>query len=114
MSESLILSKLERMEEKMDKIETTVQLIAVQEERINNLSGQINSLWLKYDTAFGSNGVITEVKNWQASCPRDTIRETLTVQWTVMKNAISQQWIVIGLLSSVICGVVLKLLGVLK
>ena len=111
MSESLILEKLEQMEKKMDKIETTVQLIAVQEERINNLSNQISTLWAKYDDAFGQSGVVTYIKNWQASCPRETIKDTLATQWMVMRSAIKQQWIVIGLLSTVICSIIVKILG---
>lgn len=100
MTESLILKKLEQLEGKVDKIETAVGLIAVQSERINNLSNQVNSLWLKYDTAFGSDGVITEVRNWQASCPR-----------LQMRSELNRQWGVITLMATVITGLFLKVIG---
>ena len=102
MSNDLILEKLEKMEKKVDKIETAVGLIAVQTERINNISGQVNSLWAKYDDAFGPDGVITQVKNFQASCPRDN-----------MKDVINRQWKVIGLSATQVTGALLKAFGVM-
>jgi len=102
MTESLILAKLDRLEVQMDRMIKTVELIAVQEVRINSLDSQVKELWSKHDDAFGNNGVVTQVKQWQASCPRGSIKETLNQQWTV-----------IGLLSTVVCGMVLKLLGVI-
>ena len=101
MTEKLILEKLENMEKKVDKIEAAVGLIAVQTERINNVSAQVNSLWEKYDTAFAPKGVVAEIKNFQMSCPRDTI-----------KSAIDKQWVVIGLVGTVVCGAMLKAFGV--
>jgi len=112
MTESLILEKLGRLEDKMDKIETAVQLIAVQSERINSLSEQVALLWKKNDEAFGQKGIITEVKNWQQSCPRETFKESLTAQWAVTRNSMNTQWTVIGLHSMVLVGLILKLLGV--
>jgi len=113
MTESLILQKLDRLEVQMDRMIKTVELIAVQEVRINSLDSQVKELWLKRDEDFGTNGVVTQVKNWQQSCPRDSIKETMTAQWALMRNSVNQQWVVIALLSSVICGMLLKLLGVL-
>jgi len=102
MTEKLILEKLDQMEKKVDKIETAVGLIAVQTERINNISGQVNSLWSKYDEAFSPEGILNQVKNFQASCPRDQI-----------KNDLSKQWKVLLLLSTVVTGCLLKAFGVL-
>lgn len=112
MTESLILNKLDRLEVQMDRMIKTVELIAVQEVRINTLASQVAELWEKRDEDFGSNGIITQVKNWQQSCPRDAIKETLTAQWAITKNSVNQQWTVIGLLSTIICGIVLKMLKV--
>ena len=92
-----ILKKLENMERKVDKIETAVGLIAVQTERINNVSSQVNSLWAKYDTAFGPGGVVTEIKNFQSGCPRDSIN-----------NALNRQWVVIALLATTVVGIALR------
>ena len=94
MAEELILKQLRKLEVKVDKIETTMTQISVQTERLNNLSAQIDALWKKYDTAFTPDGVVTEIKNFQASCPRDYIRSTLSRQDMMIKI----QWSVIGLL----------------
>jgi uncharacterized protein YaaW (UPF0174 family) len=97
MTEKLILEKLEQMEKKVDKIEGAVSLIAVQTERINNISGQVNSLWAKYDTAFEPGGVVNQIKTFQAGCPRQTIKDTF-----------SRQWVIIGLLATTVVGIALK------
>ena len=108
MTEKLILEKLDQMalnhaqmEMKVDKIEAAVGLIAVQTERINNISKQINNLWVKYDDAFSTDGVINQVKNFQASCPRDQV-----------KSDSANQWRVITLIFVVVTGCLLKVLGV--
>ena len=92
-----ILKKLEKMEEKVDKIETAVGLIAVQTERINNVSNQVNALWSKYDDAFSPDGIINQVKNFQAGCPRETTKE-----------ALKRQWVIIALLATMVVGIGLK------
>ena len=97
MSDNLILEKLENMEKKVDKIETAVGLIAVQTERINNVSNQVNSLWAKYDDAFGPGGVVSTIKNFQAGCPRSSIKETF-----------SRQWVIIALLATTVVGIALR------
>jgi len=112
MTESLILEKLGRLEDKVDKMGDTLQIVAVQSERINTLSEQVMSLWQKYDDAFGQKGIITEVKSFQASCPRDSFKDTLASQWAITRNSINVQWAVIGVISTVMAGLILKALGV--
>jgi hypothetical protein len=102
MTENLILEKLENMEKKIGKIEGAVSLIAVQTERINNVSNQVNALWAKYDEAFGQNGVINEVRTFQASCPRQSI-----------DAVVKRQWQVIGLLTTLVGGALFKAFGVI-
>ncbi len=97
MTEKLILEKLDQMEKKVDKIEVAVGLIAVQSERINNLSIQIQGLWAKYDDEFSPHGTIAQIKNYQASCPRETIKESFNRQWTA-----------IGIMAAVLAGCLLK------
>jgi len=98
-----ILKKLEKMEAKVDKIETAVGLIAVQSERINNMSNQINALWQKYDDAFAPDGIVNQVKNFQAGCPRENI-----------KDVVSRQWKAIFLLATLVTGALLKAFGVIS
>ena len=106
MSEELILDKLDKMEKKVDKIEIAVGLIAVQSERINNLSLQTQSLWVKYDKAFGDEGTIDKIRQFQVGCPRESIKVTLENQ----DKTISRQWIAIGLLATIITGCLIKIL----
>ena len=121
MSETLILEKLEmiehqynktekkfdglkdqyaRTENKLDKIEEAVTVIAVQTERLNNISFQVHALQLKYDDAFGPLGVISVIKAHQAGCPKEPL-----------KSSIERLWVVVGLISTVLTGCVLKVLG---
>lgn len=88
MTEQLILEKLEsfgkqfsKLDEKVDKIEIAVGLIAVQSERINNVQLQTRTLWQKYDEAFGVNGTFSIIKQFQAGCPRKYIKISLTRLW---------------------------------
>ena len=67
MPEQLIFDKLDKMEKKVDKIETAVGLIAVQNERINNVASQVHALWEKHDEM---NKKIIDTQNFQASCPK--------------------------------------------
>ena len=92
-----ILKKLEKMEEKVDKIEAAVGLIAVQTERINNVSNQVSALWAKYDDAFSPGGIINQVKHFQAGCPRESIKE-----------ALKRQWVIIALVATMVVGIGLK------
>lgn len=91
MSERLILEKLKIIERKVDK---GGKLTAMQTVQIKNLSSNVNMLWSKYDKEFGSDGIVAEMKNFQASCPRDQ-----------MKYSIRGQWVAIGIFVSIIAGV---------
>lgn len=107
MTEQLILEKLDtiekqsnKLESKVDKIEIAVGLIAVQSERIDNMQKQIHMLWVKHDESFGPNGTINIIKQFQASCPRDYLRASLSLQWKV-----------IGLLATAVTGCLFKAFG---
>ena len=64
--QKLILNKLDKMEQKVDKIESAIATIAVQNERINNVSTQIHGLWNKYDAAFNADGTVPKIQNTQS------------------------------------------------
>ena len=105
MSDQRILEKLgnlekqsNKLDQKVDKIEITVGLIAVQSERINNMHGQIQTLWKKHDEAFGSDGEVIKIKQFQSSCPRDLIKANL-----------NRQWWSIGLLATIVAGCLVKI-----
>jgi len=96
--EEVMIQKLEALDKKVDKIENAVSLIAVQNEKITNLSSQVNALWEKYDAVFAPDGIITHLSNFQASCPRETYGKTLDN----INAMVKAQWVVIGLLLTVI------------
>lgn len=90
-----------RLESKMDGIEKTIQIIAVQTERIDNNSKDISMLWIKHDEEFGPSGIVTQIKQWQASCPRDSIDRNMKQ----FQGELHRQWAVIGLLATLIVSI---------
>lgn len=109
MTEKLILETLESMSERLLKIEQIIAVIAVQDEKILNLQSQVSQLWKKHDAACGPDGVINQVKNFQASCSRETIKDTMANQSLMIRA----QWAVICLLTTVTIGTLFKALGVI-
>ncbi|MCP4607688.1 MAG: hypothetical protein GY845_03085 [Planctomycetes bacterium] len=116
MADELVLEKLENLKDqydnidkKVDKIETAVGLIAVQSEQISSMQLQIQSLWLKYDHAFSPEGIISELKQFQSKCPKEALQEALAN----LRKTIDRQWMVIGLLATIVAGSLLKAFGVL-
>jgi hypothetical protein len=98
MSEQLILEKLDDQAERLQNIEKAISIIAVQDVKILNIQSQVSSLWQKYDDAFSPEGVVTQIKLFQAGCPRETIDKTLKRQ----DNMIKFQWLAISLLVTII------------
>ncbi len=98
MTEKLILKKLDDQAERLQKIEKAISIIAVQDQKILNLQAQLSALWKKYDNAFSPDGVISKIKQFQAGCPRDNIDKTFKRQDVMIKF----QWLVIGLLATII------------
>lgn len=98
--EKLILSKIEKVEQKVDKIESAISQLAVQNEKITHLSAQISALWEKYDQAFGPGGVVTQVKNFQAACPGEAV-----------KDGQQRLWFALGVVATMMAGGVLKAFG---
>ena len=89
---------LDRQTNKLEKIERALTEIAVQEKEIVHINKQISKLWEKYDIAFGPNGIVPGLKAYQASCPEESLRKSMTHLWTAL-----------GILAAVIGA--LKLLG---
>lgn len=100
MTDKLILEKLEKMEMKVDKIESAISLLAVQSERLDNISAQTKSLWQKYDSAFKPGGYVDKIKIKQASCPRET-----------MKQRFKELWVAYALLAAIVVGCLFKAKG---
>jgi len=66
--------RLENIEDKIDSIRTTLSQIAIQRDRIERLEERMHAIWTRYDTLIGPDGVLSSMKNFQASCPRATVK----------------------------------------
>ena len=70
-----IETKLTDVNNKLSKIEDALSTLAVQSEQIGCIQTQLGDLWKKYDTLIKPDGgVLPEIKNFQASCPRNSIK----------------------------------------
>ena len=84
--------RLLRIEEKLDnhgdtlgEIQKTLNLLAVQNERITTVQKQVADLWKKYDElAHPNTGMLSVIKNFQASCPRESIKIQLKWLWCTL------------------------------
>lgn len=72
---------LEEQSKKLCGIEKSLISLAVQEEKISHLRIRNDALWEKYDQAFGPNGIIKKLQDCAASCPRDHVKNNLSMQW---------------------------------
>ena len=113
MSEQLILEKLSRLENqyiktenKIDKIDATISIIAVQTERINSVSTQVQELWIKYDEAFKPNWIVNKIQNHQAGCPKKHLEKELNQLWGALAIMVTA--------GIALCGWVLTISGGVK
>jgi uncharacterized coiled-coil protein SlyX len=118
-SEDVILEKIEHLSETVrqqwegikaqsediGEIKKTVSIIAVQSNRIDNLSGQVSELWTIRKT---HDEKISEIEKFQASCPRDIIKETQSDLKSEMRETMKRQWVIISLLAMIVLGSVWK------
>jgi len=100
-------SRLGSIEKKLDdhgdtlcQIKTTLNDLAIQNERIASIQKQLTSMWDKYDELVNPrNGVITKVTTFQASCPKQSILIHIKCLWFVVVSfTISQIAIAVKLL----------------
>lgn len=68
MSETkMILDKLQAHGKKLDRMESTLVQLAVQDSEIRHMQNQIVSLWSKIDLAYDPDGVFTRILESQAA-----------------------------------------------
>ncbi len=96
-SSDLIIRKLDKLDDEIEGIKESINLIAVQSNQIDNLSSQVHALWKKYDNAFSPEGSVTQIMNFQAACPKETIIRRL-----------KELWLAYALLASILVGLLLK------
>ena len=75
-----ILREIEKQGKRLANIETTIQSIAVQDNKIVTLQEQVHDLYSKYNDTFGPDGVISNISKFQASCPR---KQTGRMWWAI-------------------------------
>lgn len=73
--------------QKLSDIQRTLQQIAVQDEQIRTLQEDIREQKQQIDTIQGPTGCIAEIRNFQASCPRQQIKY---LWWVVVPMSLTQ------------------------
>jgi len=65
---------LENQDSKLDHITEALTAVAVQHERLNNLEEQTSRLQKDIRKLLCAGGIISDIKEHQASCPRNQIK----------------------------------------
>lgn len=84
----MILDRLDKQDDQLSNIESTIGKIAVQDEKILNIQTQITGLWKKYDDAFRPDGPVFKIEKHQASCPKDRVEKLETRSWGMLVSII--------------------------
>lgn len=99
--DDIILDKLEDQSSRIKIIEKTMAAMAVQDEKLASLQAQQTRLWDKYDNLVKPDGIIARVNSFQAACPKENIKATVT-----------RQWAAIALLATIVTGTLMKALKI--
>ena|GEM_PF-5040525 len=75
---------LEKQTEELSCIKQAIIDIKVQGTEIIHLNSQLNALWKKYDDAFGPEGTIAKLQAKASACPKDDIKNALSMQWAAI------------------------------
>lgn len=86
---------LERQSQKLESIQQTLQKLAVQDEQIKQIQYEQQALWRKFDAVAGYDGILHDVQNFQASCPRKQIH---ALWYVVVPLGLSQLAVAVKLL----------------
>lgn len=65
-----INKRMDKFSAQMDSMQKTLEQIAVQNEQIRQLQDETSALRSKMDKLTANDGVITNMQQFQASCPR--------------------------------------------
>jgi len=66
--------RLEGIERKLDQISETLSKVAIQGERIDHLEKRTHDIWTRYDALVSPDGIVSRIREHQASCPRGQVR----------------------------------------
>lgn len=85
MDETGIITRMDRMEGKLDSIHETIKVIAVQDQRIKSLEAQNRTIFDKLNELTNpKDGTIQKIQAHQASCPRSQMK----FLWTIVVGEI--------------------------
>jgi hypothetical protein len=77
----VILEKLDAMGKKVDRMETAISMMADQGTRIDYLTQQAERMW-KWTNHTETR--VSSIEKFQASCPRESFKDVVARQWTVI------------------------------
>lgn len=88
---------LEKQSEQLSNIEKSLVSIAVQGKEINHLEASVNKLWDAYDKLWGPNGVMSDLKTYQSSCPAESLKKSIDQIWVTIWTCVT---LIIGLIGA--------------
>lgn len=91
---------LSEQDKKLSEIQTALAQIAVQDEQIRQLRKEQSALWGKMDTLTGNDGVISQIQQKQASCPKNQIKY---LWFAIIPMGISQIGVAVGIVRLTLC-----------
>lgn len=86
---------------KLDDIAKALNKIAIQQVEINENRKDINTLMNKWDQIFGPAGILARMQNFQASCPRASVK---WVWMVLIPTALMQMAMAVGFLKIIFGG----------
>jgi len=92
--------RLTSIENKLENIQQTLNVLAVQSEQISSMQIQIDVLWRKYDMLTDpKSGVLTKLQIFQAACPKGMFQTHVKWVWlTLIPLLLTQIGIAVKLL----------------
>lgn len=72
---------LNKWDSRLSGIEKALTELALQGKDISYLTGQLNTLWRKYDELLAPGGALDQMKNHQSACPGDDLKRSINQVW---------------------------------
>ncbi len=86
--------QVQRVEKKMDMIDSKLDAIAVQSSQISDLQSQFRAVWRKMDQICAPDGIIATIQSHQSSCPRGQMKFLWT--FTIgIASALGATWVAV-------------------
>lgn len=69
---------------KLTEIQRTLETIAIQEYRIDDMTKRLGAIDTQYEKAYGQGGYIDAIKAHQAQCPKETMQRRVNELWAAI------------------------------